>query len=189
MTGLKRILGSAVAQQVKHGTTQRPVTQLIDLATVLTPQQLAQLDPKVLAFYQDPRTFDITTGVDLANAPSELVLGALGPAVSGLGNIPDRGRGFEGYPLESELYKDRQGHTHWDRYVVVDGKRQPLFLARFETAGKQLVETFTVDGKDVPLYFDVAVVNGGLQLTLDHKKSSLAALTSNITFTTGFGVG
>ncbi|MDB5098276.1 MAG: hypothetical protein JWM80_2697 [Cyanobacteria bacterium RYN_339] len=184
MGGLKRIMGSSVAQRIQASTTHRPATGMIDLSKVLSAAQLAQLDPKVAAFYQDPRAFDISTGVDFDNTPSTLVLGALGPAVSGLGNIPDKGKGFEGYPLESELYKDLQGRTHWDRYVVVEGKRQPLFLARFETAGKQLKETFTVDGKDVALYFDVAVVNGGLQLTIDHKQSSLLAVTSNIVFTT-----
>jgi hypothetical protein len=184
MAGLKRIMGSAVAQRVQASTTHRPVARMIDLAKLLTPAQLAQVDPRVLAFYNDPRAFDISTGVDLDNAPSALVLGSLGPAFSGLGNIPDRGPGFEGYPLESELYKDLQGRTHWDRYVVVDGKRQPLFLARFETAGKQVKETFTVDGKDVALYFDVEVYQGGIRLTIDHQKSSLLALTSNIVFTT-----
>jgi hypothetical protein len=184
MAGLKRVLGAAASQKLHDASTQRPVARMIDLAKVLSPAQLAALDPKVRAFYEDPRAFDITTGVDLDNAPSALILGSLGPALSGLGNIPDRGKGFEGYPLENELYLDPTGHTHWDRYVVVDGKRQPLFLAKFETAGKQLVETFSVDGKDVALYFDVGVVDGGLQLKLDHQKSSKLALTSSITFTT-----
>jgi hypothetical protein len=181
--GLDRIVGAAAKQALADGTTRRPVAAMVDLTKVLAPSDLAQVDPAVVAFYRDPRKYDIQAGVDFADGFSETFMDTMS-FVSSLGDIPDRERGFEGYPIEQALYQDPQGRTHWDRHVVVDGERRPLFLARFEAAGKQLKETFEVKGKTVELYFDVAPYQGGVRLTLDNRRSSKLAYTSRIVFTT-----
>ena len=185
MTGLRRVGLEGLKQNLFDRADRLPAQQMVDLSQVLTPEQLAQVDPRVVAFYKSPNAFDITSGLHLPeHGFGGLLLGKAGPAVSGLGDIPDRQAGFEGYPIESELYKDAAGGTHWDRFVVVDGVRRDLFRAKFEVEGKQLKETFNVNGVELALYFDAEPHQGGLRLTLDHEKSSKLAALSNIVFTT-----
>jgi hypothetical protein len=185
MEGLSRVARVGFKQTLLHRQDRQPIGQMVDLAQVLTPEQLKQVDPRVVAFYKNPEAFDVHTGIDIPkDLFSHLLLGTIGPIASSLGDIPDRQPGFENFPLEQELYRDAQGRAHWDRYVVVDGKRRDLFLARFEVVGKQVRETFTVDGVDIPLYFNVEPYQGGVRLVLDHTKSTKAAALSNIVFTT-----
>ncbi|MBM3276299.1 MAG: hypothetical protein FJZ00_14190 [Candidatus Sericytochromatia bacterium] len=137
----------------------------------------------MVAFYRDPRNFDVRVGVEYRNAFSRFVLGRLDGFLSCMGQVPDRAKGFEGFPLEMDIYQDSKGGTHWDRYVVVDGKRQTLFPAKFEVEGKQIVEMFRLYGRDVRLVFDVAPKDGGIQLKIDRRNSSFV-MDSDITFTT-----
>lgn len=183
MTGLRRILTDAARQAIADRATHRPASAMVELAKVLPADQLAKVDPAVVAFYRDPRKFDIAAGVEMADGFSTAFMDTLS-FLSCLGEIPDTQKGFEGFPIEQELYKDPQGRTHWDRWVVVDGERKPLFLARFEVKGKQLVETFEVNGKTVALHFDVEPYQGGVRLTLNNGDSSKLAYTSRIVFTT-----
>lgn len=184
MTGLRPIITRGVLQSVSETTDRKPVGTMVDLSKVLSPEQLAQVDPKVREFYQNPANFDIRTGVEFEGFLSRILLGEVASTVSGFGDIPDRKDGFENYPLESEVYRDAQGRGHWDRYAVVDGERKTVFNARFEVEGRQIKETFNVHGKDVALYFDVTPYQGGIRLTLDKDKSSKLTTTSNIVFTT-----
>lgn len=183
MAGLRRVVGAAAAQAIADRTTHRPAGAMVDLAKVLPAAELAKVDPQVRAFYLDPTKHDIQAGVDFENGFSGAFMDTLS-FLSSLGEIPDRMEGFEGYPIEQALYKDARGRTHWDRWVVVDGERRPLFLARFEVEGKQLVETFEVKGKTIKLHFDVEAHAGGVKLTLDNQRSSKLAYTSRIVFTT-----
>jgi hypothetical protein len=165
------------------GLSRTPTNKMVDLSQVLPPDKLAQLDKRIIAFYDNPTNFNVTTGVEMPWF-NRIFLGGLGAMISGQGNIPDRVRGFEGFPLEQELYKDPQGHVHWDRSVVVDGHQRTLFHAKFEVDGKQLKESFVVKGREVHLYFNADVVNGGLVLKMDKEKSDLLARCSMITFST-----
>jgi hypothetical protein len=185
MAGLRRVTAQGLKQVVLKQDDRGSAGTMVDLSRVLTPEQLKQVDPRVVDFYKNPNGYAIEAGIHLPSGDlSKLVLGELGPVFSNLGDIPDRKEGFEGFALESELYHDAKGETHWDRYVVVDGERRPLFLARFGVEGKQLKETFRVHGKDVALYFNVEPHQGGVRLTLDHGKSSKLAAASDIVFTT-----
>lgn len=182
MGGLTGVMKRGLAQSGSSGD-RLPAPFMVDLSQVLSLADLAKVNPIVLAFYKDPRNFDVKTGVDFSNNFSKFVLGTLHPFLSFMGKIPDRVKGFDGYPIEMDLYKDRDGHTHWDRSVVVDGRRMELFDAQFETEGKWLKETFNVHGKPVSLYFDVTPYQGGIKLVLIRKKSSFV-MDSDITFTT-----
>lgn len=185
MTGLDRVLKEGLKQTIANSDDRKTVSKMVDMAKVLTPAQLEQVDPQVLAFYRNPMAFDVQAGIHLPEEGlSKFVLGTLGPIASSLGDIPDRGQGFEAYPLEQSIYRDSKGRTHWDRQVVVDGERRDLFKARFEVEGKQVKETFSVNGVDIALYFDVTPHQGGLKLTLDHGKSSKLAGLSDIEFIT-----
>lgn len=191
MTGLRHTIARGLKQMVTRTGDRTPVDSMVDLAKVLTPAQLAQVDPRVLAFYKNPARFDVHAGTEVQDGLlSQLVMGTIAPRLAGMSKLPDRVEGFENYPLESEIYQDDQGGTHWDRYVMVDGERKPLFLAKFETEGKQVKETFSVRGKEVALYFDVVPHQGGVRLTLDQEKSSkLVTDDSNIVFTVTPGPG
>jgi hypothetical protein len=183
MTGLTRTIGRGIGQ-IATGKGDRAVTtSMVDLSRVLTPAQLKQVDPRVVAFYKQPGSFDMQAGVDFEGGLSDVLLGKLAPAIAGQSQIDDKGRGFENYPMETELYKDDEGATHWDRYVIVDGERKPLFLANFEVEGRQIKETFNIHGKRIALYFDVVPHEGGVRLTLDRKKSSKLVMGSDIVFT------
>ncbi len=183
MAGLRRVMTEGFAQDRAGQGARIPAAGMIDLTKVLSPSELRQVDPKVLRFYQDPRNWDVRVGVDFKNWFSKLVLGKLDPFLSDMGKVPDRVRGFENYGLEADLYKDKAGHTHWDRYVVVDGRRMELFPARFETEGGHVVETFEMHGRPVRLVFDVAPYQGGIRLVLDRKQSSFV-MDSDIVFET-----
>jgi hypothetical protein len=189
IAGIKEMFGLARMVLKGHqleqvGELERvPTNKMVDLSRVLPPAKLAQLDPKIIAFYDNPLNFDVTTGVSMPWL-NRIVMGGMGSLISGQGQIPDRVRGFEGYPLEMDLYQDPAGHTHWDRHVVVDGKRRTLFHAKFEVDGAQLKETFTVAGREVELYFNADVTGGKLVLSMDATKSDKLARCSAITFST-----
>lgn len=183
MVGLIGTLRRAGKASRTKTEARLPATGMVDLARVLDPEALAQVDPQVLAFYRDPRSFVAWVGVDYRNQASQLIMGKVDAFLAGMGKAPDRIKGFENYPLEMDLYRDSVGGTHWDRFVVVDGKRQNLFAARFEVQGRNVVETFRVRGEDVRLVFDVSPYRNGVRLVLNPKKSSFV-LDSNIVFTT-----
>lgn len=183
MMGLGRIVAKGVAGEITGDTHRIQTDKMVDLSAVLTPKQLAQVDPMVVKFYENPTNFNITCGVDMPWL-NRIVMGGVGARLSGQGDVPDQQRGFEGFPLEMDLYKDPKGHTHWDRYAVVNGRRRTLFTARFEVEGKQIKETFSVRGRQVALYFDAEPANGGLRLSLDPKRSSMLARGQNIVFNT-----
>lgn len=182
MRGLGATIARGLKAQAAGEDVRRAAPAMVDFARVLSPDQLKQVDPKVLEFYRDPTRFDVQVRANMPDELSRVVFGDLAPALSGLGALPT-GKGAKA-PLEMELYRDAGGGTHWDRYTVLEGKREPLFLAKFELEGKQLKETFNVRGKEVALYFDVAPHQGGLRLTLDPERSSLLASGSRIVFTT-----
>lgn len=184
MTGLTRVAGVGLKETLTGDTVRQATGTMIDFSKVLSPDQLKRVDKRVLDFYLHPTRYDVTASAGLPGTSDRVVLGDLAPVLSGLGHLPaNQGPGHP-TPIEQDLYRDAQGGTHWDRYAVVDGHREPLFLARFEAAGKQLRETFSVRGAEVSLYFNVEPYQGGLRLTLDRAKSSELAASSNITFTT-----
>ncbi len=190
MFALARIVAAGARMEQVGGVAgvdRRSVDQMVDLSLVLPKEKLAQLDPRIVAFYANPMNFDVTTGVEMPWL-NRIVMGGIGSFVAQQGQIPDRQRGFEGYPLEMELYQDPQGAVHWDRHVVVDGKRRTLFNAQFEVTDvdgkKMLRETFRVAGQQVALFFNADVKDGKLVLSLDEDRSSKMARTSDITFTT-----
>lgn len=158
---------------------RRPASEMVDFTKVLTPDQLRQVDPRVLDFYRHPQAYDLYVAGELVGSASRLVLGKLVPALADLGHITAEER-----LAEAELYRDAAGRTHWDRYTVIDGRRERLFIARFEAVGGQVRETFDVRGHEVALYFDVVPHAGGLRLTLDRERSAPLARLVEITFTT-----
>jgi len=183
MAGLRRVLSEGIAQDADRAGARVPAAGMLDLAEVLPPDQLRRVDPRVVRFYRDPRGWDVRVGVDFKNWFSKQVLGRLDPFLADMGKVPDRVRGFEGYALEQDLYRDRAGGTHWDRFVVVDGRRKTLFPARFEAEKGRVVETFSVHGHPVRLVFDVSPHQGGIRLVLNRKLSSFV-LDSDIVFET-----
>jgi hypothetical protein len=185
MTGLTRILKDGFNQTTfdKTRIAAAAPTKMVDLSTVLSPEKLKKVDPKVIEFYKNPGNFNITVGIEMPQVTSKILFGA-SSLISDQGDIPDRVKGFEGYPLEMSLYNDQNGKTHWDRNIIVDGKQRHLFHAVFEAEGNQVKETFKVKGQETALYFNVEPYKGGIRLSLDKKKSSKLASVSNITFTT-----
>jgi hypothetical protein len=186
--GLKEMMGliplamRGAVKSVTGDTKRLDAPVMVDLAKVLTPEQLKQVDPKVVEFYRDPGKFDMTAGVDMPFLSRQLF--GVAAKVTGDGDIPDRVRGFEGYPLEMQLYKDPHGGTHWDRDIVVDGRRRQLFHAKFEQAGNQLKETFSIRGKEVTLYMNVEPYQGGVKISVDHAKSDKLASGGAVEFVT-----
>jgi hypothetical protein len=183
MAGLTRILSAGFNQTTFEKSNVYDPTVMVDLARVLPPEKLKQVDPKVIEFYKNPGNFDIAVGAEMPSFSSKILFGA-SSLLADQGDIPDRVKGFEGYPLEMALYNDQKGRTHWDRNIIVDGKQRHLFHAIFEAEGSQVKETFKIKGQETALYFNVEPYQGGIKLSLDNKKSSRLATTSNITFTT-----
>lgn len=153
-----------ISRWLEGGGEGTPVKEVVDLAGVLTAQELGDLPTEVVAFYADPGSFVVEAGLDAK--PFSRALLALSAVVARQTDIPDRVRGFEGYPVGQLVYRDRQGRTHWDRYGKVDGRWRRLFLARVAAAPGRFTETFVVYGVPLALPFRAHVEDGALVLTL-----------------------
>ncbi len=170
----------------KHVTVHTVADKLLDLETVLEPHELAQVDPSVVAYYANPDRYRGMSQIEVVagrKAPANLfdfmaqtmnlaatsVSAHVGGAVLGT-QIASSGE----FPVETELLRDRQGVTHWNRYAVGDdGRRKALFMASFVPEKGKIKETFTsAAGLRIPLYFDAEPFEGGVRLSLDTKLSS-----------------
>jgi hypothetical protein len=170
-------------QRAASRQTRTPTDKLVDLRDVLSPEDFAKLDPRVVAFYENPTRFDLRAGVDMSLLGYH-VLPMVAVAIH-QGQIEDSFPGFEDLPMRQELTVDEKGHTHWHRMVEQGGKWHTLFDATFERDGKYIKETFKRGPLRIPLVFKVAPYgDGGIRLTLDPLRSSKLALTQKIVFTT-----
>ena len=150
-----------------HGT---PSVEVLDLSRVLGGAELARLPREVVELYADPRSFCIRAGLD-AGPYSRLLLAA-GALLARQTNIPDRERGFEGYPVGQLVYRDGKGRTHWDRYGLVDGEWRRLFLARVAGEPGLFFETFVLYGVPVVLPFRAHVEGETLVMSLTRRWSA-----------------
>ena len=189
MAGLAPLFASGMAQE-SAGTDQRTHdNDMIDLTAAFSPEELVKLDPTIVDFYRHPLSYDMDGFAQLAPLQRYLLKsvatvagqGHLPTAVmDGKHDVPQAERTH--YPIEQDVWKDKAGHTHWDRDVVVDGEQQTLFHATFEMVGRQLCETFNIHGIEVPLYFNLSLSGHGMKIELDASKSSMFA-PSSIVFT------
>ena len=153
-----------IARALEGGGSGTPVDAVADLSDVLDAAELARLPREVIDFYEAPRTFRVTAGLD-ASKYSRFLL-AVSAVLARQTNIPDRVRGFEAYPVGQLTYRDRRGRTHWDRYALVDDGWRRLFLARVASAPGRFTETFVLYGIPVALPFRAHVEDETLVLTL-----------------------
>src|SRR5262245_37987192 len=62
-------LASGVAEAIKSLFHKRtPTDFMLDLSALLSSEQLAQVDPRIVAFYKNPTAFDLRAGVDMTFA-------------------------------------------------------------------------------------------------------------------------
>lgn len=157
---------------------------VVDLAEVLAPDELARLAPSVRRFYEAPAHARVRAGVD-GDVGSRLLL-ALFARLARQSDLPDRGEGFEGYPVGQRCYRDAAARVHWDRYAWVDGAWRRLFTARVGTvaARRRFVETFVIWGVPVPLVFEPSVEGDALTLTLRPLESSPLAWLARVRYRT-----
>ncbi len=170
----------------KHIAVHTVGDSLVDLAEVMSPDELAKVDPAVRAYYANPTSFTGDSHVAMvgtckkAEGLYEIIAKAMNDAVihvtSYVGGavIGTKAVTSGEFPVEDELRKDRKGDTHWNRYIVdAKGQRKALFLATFGVENGQIKETFeSAVGVKVPLYFDVDAYRGGVRLKLDKERSS-----------------
>ncbi len=143
---------------------------VLDLSRVLDPGALAQLPREVVDLYADPQSFRIRAGLDAKPYSRRLL--ALSAVLARQTNIPDRERGFEGYPVGQLVYRDGRGRTHWDRYGLVDGEWRRLFLARVSGEPGMFFETFVLYGVPVVLPFHAHVDGETLVMSLTRRWSA-----------------
>ncbi|MDB4946509.1 MAG: hypothetical protein JWP97_6043 [Labilithrix sp.] len=153
-----------LARWLEGGGSGTPATIVADLAGVLSAQELSDLPSEVVDFFADPGSFVVVAGLDAG--PFSRALLALSAVLARQTDIPDRVRGFEGYPVTQRIYRDRHGRTHWDRYGLVDGAWRRLFLARVAASPGHFTETFLIYGVPVALPFRARVEDGALVFTL-----------------------
>lgn len=156
-----------LARWLEGGGRGAPVDEVLDLSRVLDPEALARLPREVVDLYADPQGFRLRAGLEAA--PFSRFLLAASAVLARQTNIPDRERGFEGYPVGQLVYRDARGRTHWDRYGLVDGEWRRLFLARVRGEPGLFFETFMVYGVPVVLPFRARVDDDTLVLTLTRR--------------------
>lgn len=159
-----------LARWLEGGGRGTPVRQVLDLSCVLDEAELARLPREVVDLYAEPQRFRIRAGLDAA--PLSRLLLAVSAVLARQTNIPDRERGFEGYPVGQLIYRDEQGRTHWDRYALVDGQWRRLFLARMAGERGLVFETFVLYGVPVVLPFRARVEDETLVLSLIRRWSA-----------------
>jgi hypothetical protein len=159
-----------LARWLEGGGEGTPAVEVLDLSRVLAAEQLAQLPREVVDLYGDPRSFRIRAGLDAR--PFSRFLLAVSAVLARQTNIPDRERGFEGYPVGQLVYRDARGRTHWDRYGLVDGEWRRLFLARVSGAPGMFFETFVLYGVPVVLPFRAHVEGETLVMSLTRRWSA-----------------
>jgi hypothetical protein len=159
-----------IARWLEGGGRGTPVQEVLDLSSVLDPEALARLPREVVELFASPHRFRIRAGLDAA--PVSRFLLALSAVVARQTNIPDRERGFEGYPVGQLVYRDARGRTHWDRYGLVDGEWRRLFVARVAGQRGLFSETFVVYGVPIVLPFRAHVEEDTLVMTLTRRWSA-----------------
>jgi hypothetical protein len=170
----------------KHIGVHTVTDKLLDLGDVLEPHEMAKVDPSVVDYYANPNRYRGMSRIEVVagqkeptslfdfmaqtmNLAATKVSSHVGGAVLGTSMVSSGE-----FPIETELLKDREGVTHWNRYVVGDdGRRKALFMASFMPEKGKIKETFTsAVGMKVPLYFDAEPFKGGVRLRMDTKLSS-----------------
>lgn len=159
-----------LARWLEGGGEGTPVIEVLDLSRVLDAGEVAGLPREVVELYADPQSFRIRAGLD-ATPYSRLLL-AVSAVLARQTNIPDRARGFEGYPVGQLVYRDARGRTHWDRYGLVDGAWRRLFLARVSGEPGMFFETFVLYGVPVVLPFRAHVDGETLVMSLTRRWSA-----------------
>ena len=170
---------------------------MVDLKAALPAAKFNKLDRSVVRFYKNPTMYDVDAHVtaleEHMDDDESLIFDTFKRMAVhvvtqiGAGVIGTQATSTGDYAVEDDLLRDRDGNTHWNRYVVgKDGHRKALFLASFEASEGMIKETFkTRLGVPVPLYFDVDVRDGGLLLTMNREKSSpIVSTFADITFFT-----
>lgn len=116
------------------------------------------LDRKIGKFYERPTRFLALASVELYGELAPLGF-QLVSFITGQGAITDEPRRRELREVVQTVI-EKGGRKFWERNVIEAGKTKTLFGAFFEVIGSQIVETFSIKGKDVQLTFDAKVENG-----------------------------
>ena len=159
-----------VARFMEGGGQGEPTKMVLDLTDVFDTETLARIPSEVRTLYEDPGAFQLEAGLDAK--PYSRVLLALSAVIARQTEIPDRTRGFEGYPVGSLIYRDKRGRTHWDRYGLVDGTWRRIFTARVAGGKARFTETFVVYGLPIELPFHAHLDGETLVMTLIPKWSA-----------------
>ncbi len=181
----------------KHVPVHTVADKLLDLGQVLDADELAKVDPSVVAYYAHPDRYrgkskiEIVAGLAPPQTLSDFMGQTMNVALTGIGSqvggavlgtdVVESGK----FNIETEILKDREGVTQWNRYVIGrDGRRKQLFMASFVPEHGKIKETFkSVGGFDIPLYFDAEPYQGGIRLKLDSERSSkLVTAFADVTF-------